>query len=41
MSIRPEYRALYGAEWRAYRLALIAARGQFCYPAANALSAAI
>ena len=38
MSIRPEYRALYGAEWRAYRLALIAARGQFCSRCKRAVS---
>lgn len=30
MPIRAEYRPLYGAEWRAYRLELIARRGQFC-----------
>ena len=32
MPIRAEYLAagLYGHEWRAYRLALIARRGQFC-----------
>lgn len=28
--IRPSYRAFYGREWRAYRLALIAARGARC-----------
>jgi hypothetical protein len=28
--IRPSYRAFYGREWRAYRLALIASRGAVC-----------